>query len=267
MKKIFGVLTIVILFISCSKENDTSKEVASLPNQDKYQNLANAINNIDVKSKVSPQEQMVTYLDDKYDNFNTEYVKVKSKQKSTLTHKGTSADNTYDLDAALNSAGITEIQKEFIAKTNALFPLDKSDDQTAKTDSLDVEKIKLGLLNVRGEVTDDIRLNSLEKEQLYSYIDAEYITLGSVVNYVENVNALNNNTTKRFSFRKFVNQVFSIVVGVVVGVVLGSGGGIAGSIAGGVLLGGLVAHDVFHNNTCIKICGIGSCSVGFFTCD
>jgi len=266
MKKMFGLLTITILFISCSKENDTSKDVVNLTNLDKYQKLADAIDNVDARSKASVEEQMASYLDDKYDkNFHTEFAKAKNKQKSSLFQKGASTDETIDLDKLLDEAAFTEVQKEFVKKSTALYPLDDSDKVT-KTDSLDVEKIKLGLLNVRGEVTEDIRLNAFQKEQLYTYIDLQYVTLGSVINYVEKVGDLSNNTTKKFSFRKMINQVFSIVVGVAVGAVLGSAGGVPGSIAGAVVIGGGVAYDVFHNNTCIKICGIGSCNTGFFSC-
>lgn len=160
---------------------------------------------------------MVSYLDKKYDkNFHAEFAKAKNNQKSSLTQKGTSADEAIDLDKELDNAGFTEIQKEFISKTTALYPLEESED-TAKENSIDTESIKKGLLNIRNEVSNDFRLNVAQKEQLYTYIDLQYATLGSVINYVEKVGITSDNTTKRFSLRKAINQVFSIVVGVTVG--------------------------------------------------
>lgn len=272
MKK--SIIALMILaFCSCSKEaenneNVTAKSIEKTPNLQEFSKISKAIDNINVKSKISIEEQMISFLDENYHgNYRAEFAKAKSNQKSSLTKKGTSTDEVIDLDKELNDVGFTEIQKEFITKTTALYPLDESDDST-KDESIDVEGIKIGLLNIRNEVYGDTRLDITQKEQLYTYIDLQYATLGSIVNYAEKVAATAPLTGKlKFSFKKFVNIIVSIVIctvsmAVIAAVVTLGKGTLVGAGAGFVS-GTISAFD----NRCVKICGTGYCHSDYDDCD
>jgi hypothetical protein len=273
MKKSITVL-MILAFCSCSKEaenneNVTTESIEKTPNLQEFSKISKAIDNINVKSKISIEEQMVAYLDENYDeNYRAEFAKAKSNQKTSLTKKGGATDEAVDLDKELNDAGFTEVQKEFITRTTALYPLDESEDVTKET-SIDVESIKTGLLNIRNEVYGDTRLDITQKEQLYTYIDLQYATLGSIVNYAEKVAATAPLTGKlKFSFKKFVNIVVSVIITTAVGAVLAavvSFGNPVGVLvgAGGGFVSGTVSA---FNNSCIKICGTGYCHTDYDDC-
>jgi len=264
---------ILATFCSCSKDAEnneivTAKSIEKTPNILEFSKISEAIDNIDNKSKISIEEQMSSYLDKHYDeNFHAEFSKIKKNSLKKSTNKGTSTDDAVDLDKELKDAGFTEIQMEFITKTTALYPLDESEDVT-KNDFVDVESIKTGLLNIRNEVYENTILDITQKEQLYTYIDLQYATLESIVNYAEKVTATTTLTGKlNFSFKQFVNIVVSIVVTTAVGaaiaamrtlnpygIMIGAGAGfVSGTISAA-------------NNSCIKICGTGYCNTSYKDC-
>ena len=264
----------ILAFCSCSKEtenneNVTAKSIEKTPNLQEFSKISKAIDNINVKSKISIGEQMVSYLDENYDgNYRAEFAKARSSQKTSLSKKEGATDEAVDLDKELNDAGFTEVQKEFTTKITALYPLDESEDLTKET-SIDVESIKTGLLNIRNEVYGDTRLNITQKEQLFTYIDLQYATLGSIVNYAEKVTATASLTGKlKFSFKKFVNIVVSVIITTAVGAVLAavaSAGNPIGTLigAGGGFISGAVSA---LNNSCIKIYGTGYCHTDYNDC-
>lgn len=269
MKKSIIVLMILI-FCSCSKEADnnemvTAKSIENTPNIQEFSKIADAFDNIDVKSKISPKNQMINFLDKEYsENFRESFYDI---QEKTLVSKGNTVINgVVDLDEKLANLNFSELLKEYLNKTMALYSNDEDTKTTSLAEAKAIDEIKEGLLILRNEIAADSKLNNIEKEQMYMLIDLQYTTVFSTFKYVERVQELNSITSKRFSFRKMINQTLSIITGVFVGAFLGTGGGPIGQIAGAVVLGGGIAYDTFHNNTCIKICGVGSCDTSYFSC-
>lgn len=265
MKKIIRLLGIIVLFSACEDKNDalvTAETAKKLPNVVEFTKMAEAIDNLNVSSKTSVEDQLVNYFDKEFSgDFKQEFQRMKRSGSTSLTAKGNNEFVT--LDQQLDTASFTPVQKEYVSKITGLYPLDE--ESLSQNDELTVKNIKAGLLNIRNEVSSDSKLETSHKNQLCVYIDMQYATLDSVINYVEK--AIGTSTGKwKISLRKIINIVVSVVVSVAMGAVLGSSGGPIGQIVGAVVAGGVMADYAIHDNRCIKICGVGWCNTSFFSC-
>lgn len=266
------LLAVVSFFTCCTKDNAVSETIANIPNIKEYRKLSDAIDNINVKSKIPADEQMIFYLDKKYhENYRKGFEKRKTEMKNDLSAKSVSENNLVNLDDELNGAGFTYIQKAFIKKTTNLYPLDVEGNNNFSDDKyIIVENIKKGLLNIRNEVLEDTRLNSIEKDQLYNYIDVQYITLGSIFNYVERTvdNQKQLNGKWKISFKKIINIVISVIITTAVALIVAAVitlGNPEGTVLGGIIGFGSSLVSA-ANNRCIKFCGTGYCDTSFDDC-
>lgn len=268
MKKSIIVLMILV-FCSCSKEDEsnesvTAESIEKTTNIQNFKKIADAFDNIDVKSKMSQKNQMIIFLDKEYSGDFKEQFNI--NQKNSVASKGNSDDNgIIDLEQKMATLNFSQLQKEYLNKTMVLYSNQEETKTTSVNETQAIDDIKAGLLIIRNEIATDSKLKDEEKEQMYLVIDLQYATVFSTFKYVERVQESSSITSKKFSFRKMINQTLSIVVGIVVGACLGTAGGPVGQVVGAVAGGAVVAYDVFHNNRCFKLFrGVGSCDTSFF---
>lgn len=272
MKNLFLFVSAAFLMIGCSEEkNDmrvTAKTVMNTPNVKQFKSIAAAIDNLEVGGKVGLEDQLGRYLDpDDSKGIKLALENAKLANKKVVTAKEGYENQAVDLDKELSEVGFTDVQKEFISKITALYPLENSDNEKVVDDDLIVRNIKEGLLGLRNEVFSDARLNTIQKEQIYVYIDLQYTTLDSIVNYAERVVSTTQTGKWKISFKKIVNIVVSVVVTVAVTAVITVAKAptnialIVGGCAG--FVSGVLSAS---NNNCIKICGTGYCDTSFNDC-
>lgn len=267
MKKIIRLLGIIVLFSACEDKNDelvTAETAKKLPNVVEFTKMAEAIDNLNVSSKTSVENQLVNYFDKEFSgDFKQEFQSMKRSNQMSLTAKGD--DEVVDLDKQLDEAGFTDVQKEYVSKITELYPLTESN--STVSDDETVKKIKLGLLGIRNEVVLESRLDDAQKQQMFTYIDMQYVTLDSVINYVEKTVALSTGKWK-ISLKKIINIVVSVIITTVITTVIaviatqGSPeGGFVGAIAG-------FASSIISaaQNKCIKFCGTGYCNTAWDDC-
>lgn len=267
MKKIIYLLGVIVLFSACDDKNNelvTAETAKELPNVVEFTKMAEAIDNLNVSSKTSVEDQLVNYLDKEFSgDFKQEFQRMKRNGQTSLTAKGN--DEVVDLDQQLDTAGFTPVQKEYVSKITGLYPLTESN--STVSDDETVKKIKLGLLGIRNEIVLESRLDDTQKQQMFTYIDMQYVTLDSVINYVEKTVASSTGKWK-ISLKKIINIVVSIVITTVVVAVLVAvrAGTDAGALLGGAIgfLSGTIAAV---KNRCIKVCGTGYCDTAWNDCD
>jgi len=266
MKKIIGLLSAIVFLSACDDKNNElvkSETAEKLPNVIEFTKMAKAIDNLNVSSKLSVEDQLVSYLDKEFPgDFKQEFQRMKRSRQTSLTAKGN--DEVVDLDKQLEAAGFTLVQKEYVAKITGLYPLTESN--SSASDDETVKKIKLGLLDIENEIALESRLDDTQKQQMFNYIGMQYATLDSIINYVEKVVGTSSTGKWKISLRKIINIVVTVVVWTAVGAVLGTPLGPVGVIAGAAILGGVATNESLKNNTCLKICGIGYCNTSFFSC-
>jgi hypothetical protein len=244
----------------------TDKTVKELPNVVSFKKMSDAIDHLNVNSKVSVENQLVNYLDKNISgDFKLKFQKMKRSTSVSLTSK--EVGGVVDLDQQLNEVGFTDVQKGYVYKITALYPLTDNNGNSNVNDDTAVKNIKSGLLIVRNEVMSDVRLNESQKQQMYTYIDMQYITLDSVINYVEKI--VSSPTSKwKISLKKIINIVVSVIVTTVISAVIGivaavgaPEGAFLGAIAG---FGSSLISAA--QNRCIKFCGTGYCNTAWDDC-
>lgn len=272
MKKMFLFLSVAFLLAGCSEEkNDvevTAGTVVNTPNVKEFKSIAAAIDNLEVSSAVGLEDQLGDYLDhDGSKGLKKALENAKAATANTVTAKAQEGYQAVDLDKELLEAGLTDVQKEFISKITTLYPLEDSISEKVVDDDVIVGNVKEGLLKVRNEVFADERLSTAQKEQLYVYVDLQYSTLESIVNYAEKLVSATQTGKWKISFKKIVNIVVSVVVTVAVTAVITvikaptNIALIVGGCAG--FVSGVLSAS---NNNCIKICGTGCCNTSFNDC-
>lgn len=253
------------MFSSCDDKNNelvTAETAKELPNVVEFTKMAEAIDNLNVSSKTSVEDQLVNYLDKEFSgDFKQEFQRMKRNGQTSLTAKGN--DEVVDLDQQLDTAGFTPVQKEYVSKITGLYPLTESN--STVSDDETVKKIKLGLLGIRNEIVLESRLDDTQKQQMFTYIDMQYVTLDSVISYVEKTVASSTGKWK-ISLKKIINIVVSVIVTTVVMAVIGI---VAGS-AEGAFLGAIAGFGSSlvsaTQNKCIKLCGTGYCDTAWDDC-
>jgi hypothetical protein len=278
MKKLF-ILGIVMIFLnSCADENKdnhiTAETIQNLPSIKEYKNLADAIDNIDKTSKISIEKQITNYLDKKLSkNFSAELSDYKAKLRVTSSTNSTarleSPTEILDLDQQLNDVGFSYLQKQYISKITSLYPLEDAS-AVEVSDDVVVSEIKNGLINIRNIIADDGGLSKVERYQLFDYIDVQYATLNSVVDYVKtNMDSSLTPTAKfKISFKKIVNVVVSIVITTAICLIsaaIVSLGNPEAAVIGGIagFVSGVISST---KNSCIKFCGTGYCNTDWDDC-
>lgn len=163
MKKIlFTAVGIILFSASCTKENEskivTTQTIQNVPTIIEFNKFADAVDNINIKSKTPLEDQLTSYFDKKYSkNYKAELIEYKKKlistNKNTLTAKSNIlSDAVVDLDQQLNGVGFTDLQRQFVVKVTALYPLEDSSTVALSNDEI-VNQIKNGLIVIRNEVT------------------------------------------------------------------------------------------------------------------
>lgn len=258
----------------------TAETIQDLPSIKEYRKLADAIDKIDKKSKVPEETQIANYLDQKYfKNYTTDLQKFKSKikiiksvntdSKLAVDDNPTGFNEVLDLDQQLNEVGFAYLQRQYVTEITSLYPLD--DASTIEiTDNQVVDNIKTGLINTRNRVAQDLRLTNSEQYQLFDYIDVQYATLYSVVDYVKTNMGSSQIPTARFSisFKKILNIVVSIIVTTAICLVtaaIGSLGNPDAAVIGGIF-GFASGVTSAVKNSCIKFCGTGYCNTAWNDC-
>lgn len=267
MKKIIGFLGIIVLFSACDDKNNelvTAETAKELPNVVEFTKMAEAIDNLNVSSKTPVEDQLVNYFDKEFSgDFKQKFQRMKKSGQTSLTAKGN--DEVVDLDQQLDTAGFTPVQKEYVSKITGLYPLTESN--STVSDDETVKKIKLGLLDIRNEVVLESRLDDAQKQQMFTYIDMQYVTLDSVINYVEKTVASSTGKWK-ISLKKIINIVVSVIVTTVVMAVIGLVAAVGAPEAA--LLGAIAGFGSSlvsaTKNSCIKLCGTGYCDSAWNDC-
>jgi hypothetical protein len=208
---------------------------------------------------------MINQLDKRFSGFSKEYSSQKSSRKSSVSFKVADTVSA-SLDHQLNEIGFSTLQREYVERTSLLYPSEKNSFEEDKADI--INNTQSGLLVIRNEVYNDLRLSLEQKDQLYNCIDMQYATLESVFGYVEREVAFNSiNKRWKISFKKIVNIVVSVVLTTVISAAVAAIkvpsdtaliiGGSAGFVSGVISA---------TKNSCIKICGTGYCDTSYNDC-